>query len=141
MSLSIPQFLNLTIVVQVRQKVLHKRTFLWLEQLIMKYNAHKDTTNIKEIKDGVDFFYTSKGNAIKMVEFLSSMVPMRVKTSEQLISTDIHTSTSNYKFTFSVEIVPVCKVLLITLFSLTLLLTSFYYLSVAMTCYPSFFPY
>lgn len=77
----------------------------------MKYNAHKDTTNIKEIKDGVDFYYTSKGNAIKMVEFLTSMVPMKVKTSEQLISTDIHTSTSNYKFTFSVEIVPVCKVI------------------------------
>lgn len=27
--------------VQVRQKVTHKRTFLWLEQLILKHNAHK----------------------------------------------------------------------------------------------------
>jgi nonsense-mediated mRNA decay protein 3 len=27
--------------VQVRQKVQHKRTFLYLEQLILKHNAHK----------------------------------------------------------------------------------------------------
>lgn len=27
--------------VQVRQKVTHKRTFLFLEQLILKHNAHK----------------------------------------------------------------------------------------------------
>lgn len=33
----------------------------------------------------------------------------RYKTSEQLISKDIHTSVSNYKFTYSAEIVPICK--------------------------------
>ncbi|KAI7871213.1 NMD3 family-domain-containing protein [Spinellus fusiger] len=95
--------------VQVRQKVEHKRTFLYLEQLILKHNVHKDTTNIKEARDGIDFFYGQRGHAIKMVEFLSSVTPTRYKTSEQLISTDIHASTSNYKFTYSVEIAPVCK--------------------------------
>jgi nonsense-mediated mRNA decay protein 3 len=96
-------------VVQVRQKVEHKRTFLFLEQLILKHNAHKDTTNIKEAKDGIDFYYASRNQAIKMVEFLSAVVPMRYKTSEQLISKDIHTSVSNYKFTYSAEIVPICR--------------------------------
>ncbi|KAG1140439.1 hypothetical protein G6F37_008024 [Rhizopus arrhizus] len=96
-------------VVQVRQKVEHKRTFLFLEQLILKHNAHKDTTNIKEAKDGIDFYYGSRNQAIKMVEFLSAVVPMRYKTSEQLISKDIHTSVSNYKFTYSAEIVPICR--------------------------------
>lgn len=33
----------------------------------------------------------------------------RSKGSEQLLSTDTHTGTSSYKFTYSVEIVPVCK--------------------------------
>ncbi|RXM33150.1 60S ribosomal export protein NMD3 [Acipenser ruthenus] len=33
----------------------------------------------------------------------------RSKTSQRLISHDIHTSTFNYKSTFSVEIVPICK--------------------------------
>ncbi|KAI7902429.1 NMD3 family-domain-containing protein [Cokeromyces recurvatus] len=96
-------------VVQVRQKVEHKRTFLYLEQLILKHNAHKDTTNIKETKDGIDFYYGSRNHAIKMVEFLNAIVPMRYKTSEQLISKDIHTSVSNYKFTYSAEIAPICK--------------------------------
>ncbi|KAJ3041473.1 hypothetical protein HDV00_009269 [Rhizophlyctis rosea] len=96
-------------VVQVRQKVSHKRTFLWLEQLILKHNAHRDTTNIKEFKDGLDFFYSQRAHAVKMVEFLQAVVPLKVKTSEQLISQDIHSGTANYKFTYSVEIVPICK--------------------------------
>lgn len=95
--------------VQVRQKVTHKRTFLFLEQLILKHNAHKDCTNINEKRDGLDFFYTERNNAIKMVEFLASVVPVRVKGSEQLISQDTHSGTANYKFTYSVEIVPICK--------------------------------
>ncbi|WOO86070.1 60S ribosomal export protein NMD3 [Vanrija pseudolonga] len=95
--------------VQVRQKVTHKRTFLFLEQLILKHNAHKDTTSINEKRDGLDFFYTERNMAIKMVEFLAGVVPVRVKGSEQLISQDTHSGTANYKFTYSVEIVPVCK--------------------------------
>ncbi|ODO02025.1 nonsense-mediated mRNA decay protein 3 [Cryptococcus wingfieldii CBS 7118] len=95
--------------VQVRQKVTHKRTFLWLEQLILKHNAHKDTVNIAEKRDGLDFFYTERNNAIRMCDFLASVVPIRIKASEQLISSDTHSNTSNYKFTYSVEIVSVCK--------------------------------
>ncbi|KAJ3006226.1 UNVERIFIED_CONTAM: hypothetical protein HDU68_004205 [Siphonaria sp. JEL0065] len=96
-------------VVQVRQKVSHKRTFLWLEQVILKHNAHQNTTNIKEAKDGIDFYYTNRSHAIRMVEFLQSVVPAKLKTSEQLISQDIHSGTANYKFSYSLEIVPICK--------------------------------
>lgn len=95
--------------VQVRQKVTHKRTFLWLEQVILKHNAHKDTVNIKEFRDGLDFFYVQRSHAIKMVDFLQSVVPLKIKTSEQLISQDIHSGTNTYKFTYSIEIVPICK--------------------------------
>ncbi|ELU41200.1 RNA binding protein [Rhizoctonia solani AG-1 IA] len=63
--------------VQVRQKVNHKRTFLYLEQLILKHSAQKDTINVKEAKDGLDFFYTQRSHAIKMVEFLNAVVPIR----------------------------------------------------------------
>lgn len=95
--------------VQVRQKVPHKRTFLFLEQLILKNNAHQNTVNIKEAKDGLDFYYSQRNHAEKMVEFLSSVAPCKSKKSEQLISMDIHTSNKSYKFTFSVELVPICK--------------------------------
>lgn len=95
--------------VQVRQKVPHKRTFLYLEQLILKHHAHKDTINIKETKDGLDFFFAVRNHAEKMVEFLSSVAPVKVKKSQELISMDVHTSTKSYKTTFSVELIPICK--------------------------------
>ncbi|PQE28774.1 putative nuclear export sequence-containing nonribosomal protein [Rutstroemia sp. NJR-2017a WRK4] len=95
--------------VQVRQKVPHKRTFLYLEQLILKHGAHKDTINIKEVKDGLDFFFAARNSAEKFVDFLNSVAPVRTKKSQELISMDIHTSTKSYKFSFSVELVPICK--------------------------------
>ncbi|TLS30146.1 hypothetical protein PpBr36_02636 [Pyricularia pennisetigena] len=95
--------------VQVRQKVLHKRTFLFLEQLILKHGAHRDTINIKEAKDGIDFFFSARNQAEKFVDFLHSSVPVRTKKSQELISQDIHTSTKSYKFTFLVELIPICK--------------------------------
>ncbi|KAG9253219.1 NMD3 family-domain-containing protein [Emericellopsis atlantica] len=95
--------------VQVRQKVLHKRTFLFLEQLILKHGAHKDTLNIKEAKDGIDFFFSARNQAEKFIDFLNSVVPVKVKSSQELISLDTHTMKRTYKFSFSAEIVPVCK--------------------------------
>ena len=56
--------------VQVRQKVPHKRTFLYLEQLILKHNAHKDTVNIKEVHEGLDFFFAKRNEAERMLSFL-----------------------------------------------------------------------
>lgn len=95
--------------VQVRQKVLHKRTFLYLEQLMLKHGAHRDTINIKEAKDGIDFFFAARNQAEKFVDFLKSVVPVHMKRSQELISEDQHTSKKSYKFAFSVEIVPICK--------------------------------
>ena len=95
--------------VQVRQKVPHKRTFLYLEQLILKYGAHRDTINIKEVDSGIDFFFSQRNHAERFVDFLTSVAPCRTKKSAQLISMDVHTSSKSYKFNFSVELIPICK--------------------------------
>ncbi|KAF6066709.1 NMD3 family protein [Candida albicans] len=95
--------------VQIRQKVPHKRTFLYLEQLILKHNAHVDTVSIQETKDGLDFFYAQKNHAAKMVDFLQAVAPIKVKKSEELVSMDIHSGSSSYKFSYSVEIAPICR--------------------------------
>lgn len=94
---------------QVRQKVPHKRTFLYLEQLILKHSAHKDCVSIKGRPDGLDFFFSNRQNALKFQDFLQCVIPVRSKSSEQLISSDIHSSSSTYKFTYSIEIVPICR--------------------------------
>lgn len=87
----------------------HKRTFLWLEQLILKHNVHKTITNIKERPDGLDFFYQNRAHAIKFIEFLQSVVPIRYKSSEKLVSEDLNNNTANMKHSFSVEIIPICR--------------------------------
>lgn len=96
-------------IVQVRQKINHKKTFLYLEQVILKHHAHQNVLRIKETKDGLDFFYAQKQDARKLVDFMMGVVPCRYKTSQELISHDTHTNVFNYKHTFSLEIVPICK--------------------------------
>jgi nonsense-mediated mRNA decay protein 3 len=96
-------------VVQVRQKVPHKRTFLYLEQLILKQGAHKDTINIKEVPNGIDFYFAARNSAEKFLDFLISVAPVRTKKSQELISLDTHTSVKSYKFSFACELVPICK--------------------------------
>lgn len=96
-------------VVQVRQKVPHKRSFYYLEQLIMKQNVHAQCLNIKQVHEGLDFYYANRQDGKKMVDFLMNVIPCRYKTSERLISHDIQNNSYNYKHTFSVDIIPICK--------------------------------
>lgn len=96
-------------VVQVRQKTLNKKTFFYLEQLILKTNAHNKTVSIKQTPDGIDFYYSLQDHARKLVEFLMTAAPCRYSTSKRMISHDVHTNTYNYKFTYSLEIAPICK--------------------------------
>lgn len=48
--------------------------------------------------------------SLLMTPFITSLLCSRYKTSQELISHDTHNNTYQYKYTFSVEIVPVCKV-------------------------------
>lgn len=96
-------------VVQCRQKVLHKRTFLYLEQLIIKYNAHEDTVGIKVHPDGLDFYFMHRSQGIRFTSFLNHVVPIRFKQADHLVSHDANSNTYRYKYTFSVEILPICK--------------------------------
>ncbi|XP_003402047.1 60S ribosomal export protein NMD3 [Bombus affinis] len=95
--------------VQVRQRATNKKTFYYLEQLILKYKAHEQTLGIKPIHEGLDFFYANEASARKMVDFLSSVIPCRYDHSKKLISHDIHSNIYNYKITYSVEIVPISR--------------------------------
>ncbi|KAK2962681.1 putative 60S ribosomal export protein NMD3 [Blattamonas nauphoetae] len=96
-------------VVQLRQKVDHKRTFLYLEQLIIKHQAQKDCLNIKSFPDGIDFYFQNKHYASKFAQFIQDFVPTRMKESEQLISQDFRSNTTNTKIAISLNIAPVCR--------------------------------
>jgi nonsense-mediated mRNA decay protein 3 len=125
--------------VQVRQRCENKKTFFYLEQLILKHKAHENTLSIKpihgkldlrkqissliffldgfahllrfylKISEGIDFFYSTEAHARKMVDFLQAVLPIKMTSSKKLISQDIHSNTYNYKMTYCGEIVPLSK--------------------------------
>ncbi|KAH6788915.1 nonsense-mediated mRNA decay NMD3 family protein [Perilla frutescens var. frutescens] len=95
--------------VQLRQHVTHRRTFFYLEQLILKHDAAKSAIRIRQMDQGIDFFFNNRSHAVKFVEFLSKVAPIRSRSDKQLVSHDQKSNTFNYKHTFSVEISPICR--------------------------------
>lgn len=95
--------------VQVRQRAVHKKTLLHLEQLILQAKKFNDTSNIKERKDGIDFYYTNKTPALRMVDYIQTTLMSRVKISERLLTEDKKSNTAKYKFSYSVELAPICR--------------------------------
>nr|XP_010930835.1 60S ribosomal export protein NMD3 [Elaeis guineensis] len=95
--------------VQLRQHVAHRRTFFFLEQLILRHGAAIRALRISEADRGLDFFFGSRSHAVKFVEFISGVVPVRSRSDKQLVSHDPKSNIYNYKHTFSVEICPICR--------------------------------
>lgn len=78
----------------------------------MNYSSCKkiDLRQIRDlVTDGLDFFFGFEPYARKLVDFLQTVVPIRYTTSKKLISHDSNSNTYNYKYVFSVEVVPICK--------------------------------
>ena len=125
-------------VCQLRQKVPHRRTFLYLEQLvrarslalfvapncaaradrcltgsrhrvtqILTNKAQKDAVNIQEVKEGIDFFFSTKQNGAKFAAFVASVVPTTMKESGRVIGISHHVGTSTTSF--AVTIAPICR--------------------------------
>ncbi|MED6113409.1 hypothetical protein PIB30_070523 [Stylosanthes scabra] len=95
--------------VQLRQHVSHRRTFFYLEQLILKHDAAASAIRIKETDQGIDFFFSNRSHAVKFVEFLGKVAPVKYRHDKQLVSHDPKSNNYNYKYTFSVEISPICR--------------------------------
>ena len=96
-------------VVQVRQRVLHKRTFFFLEQLLLKHRAHADCINIVTFKDGMDFYFKDRQPAVRFIDFLEGHVPVKHKYARKLVSADHKDNSGDFKHNYLVEIVPICK--------------------------------
>jgi nonsense-mediated mRNA decay protein 3 len=98
-----------TACVQLRQKIKHKRTFFFVEQMLIRHSAADKAIGIKEISGGLDFYFRSESHAKSFVHFLRSVVPIRdALHSRKLISEDLSNNTKNFKYTTYIEIVPIC---------------------------------
>ncbi|KAL3838756.1 hypothetical protein ACJIZ3_023347 [Penstemon smallii] len=96
-------------VVQLRQRVSHRRTFFYLEQLILKHDAAKHAIRIKQMDQGIDFFFNNRSHGVKFVDFVGNVAPIKRRNDKQLVSHDRKSNTYNYKYTFLVEICPICR--------------------------------
>ncbi|KAJ8602825.1 hypothetical protein CTAYLR_002612 [Chrysophaeum taylorii] len=93
--------------VQVRQRVDHKRTFFYLEQVILK-RGHA-AVKLEQFRGGLDFYFKEKNDAIRFVNFLEDTVPCRVKNSKKLVTADLKSNVFVHQFTALVELAPACK--------------------------------
>ena len=84
-----------TAAVQVRQRVSHKRTFFYLEQAILKKNAQAAAVKIEQFRDGLDFFFRQRNDAVRFVQFLKDCVPCRVLCGNQPVSLESPRDTPN----------------------------------------------
>ncbi|CAH8358581.1 unnamed protein product [Eruca vesicaria subsp. sativa] len=94
--------------VQLRQHVSHRRSFFYLEQLILKHDAASRAIRIQQVHQGIDFFFGNKSHTNSFVEFLKKIVPVEYRQDKQLVSHDVESSVYNYKFTDSVKILSSC---------------------------------
>lgn len=94
--------------VQVRQQIDHRRTFYYLEQLILKHEAHEKVLFLNETGDGLDFHFGHRAHARALVNFLQQHSILKVKESKQLVTHDSKSNTYNYKYTSFVDICQVC---------------------------------
>nr|CDJ87973.1 NMD3 domain containing protein [Haemonchus contortus] len=95
--------------VQVRQKAEFKKTLFYLEQLLLKHGAHSQCTGVKPVPTGIDFFFAKLQDARKFVDFLMTVLPCRYQYAQELVSHDTKNNTYDYKHTFCVEIVHICR--------------------------------
>ena len=74
----------------------HKKTFLYLEQLILKHRMHTPALKIKEASDGLDFYFAQKQEARKLVNFLVTVMPCRSVGAHTHAYTRTHTHTHTH---------------------------------------------
>lgn len=96
-------------VVQLRQHAPHMRTLFYLEQLILKHDGVARAIKIKPVDHGIDFFFDHKSHALKFIEFVEKFAAVKKCPDKKLVSQDWKSNTCYRKFTFSVEISPICR--------------------------------
>ena len=71
---------------------------------IRKHVLHIDST-----KYGFDFYMPTMAHAQTLVQSLQKVLPLRIKTSKKLISTNVKNNTANVQTTVSCDMVPLCR--------------------------------
>jgi nonsense-mediated mRNA decay protein 3 len=100
--------------VQLRQRAPTRRTFLYLEQLILRQGLHKTAVGIKGVSGGggggggLDFFFADKKGGAKLVQFVQANA-MCAKAKLTGSVTGFAHGVGTSKSATALELCPVCK--------------------------------
>ena len=89
--------------VQIRQRVPHKKTMLYLEQIILKNKMEKSSLYFEEANDGFDFFFSTRRAGEIFSNWIATVVPSKITYTKKYVS--LSTST----FTYLVDVANVAK--------------------------------
>ncbi|XP_058746745.1 uncharacterized protein LOC131619691 [Vicia villosa] len=92
-------------VVELRQDGCAMHSFFSLKHAILKHGVAANAVRINEMKHGLDYFFANRIHVNKLLDFIKGRLPVRVSESKELVSHD----TNDYKYTFSVEVCPICR--------------------------------
>jgi len=98
-------------VLQLRQKRPDERKGLLLMEaaLARNPNVRKHVLSMDISRHGFDFYFLQLSDAQAFASYLSRIAPMRIKTSQKLVSTDARNNTANIKHSVSCDMVPLCR--------------------------------
>ena len=89
--------------VQIRQRVPHKKTMMYLEQIILKNKMQKNSLYFDESNDGFDFFFATRRAGEIFSNWIATVVPSKITYHKKYVS--LSTST----FTYLVDVANVAK--------------------------------
>ena len=89
--------------VQIRQRVPHKKTMLYLEQIILKNKMQRSSLYFEEANDGFDFFFSTRRAGEIFSNWIATVVPSKITYTKKYVS--LSTST----FTYLVDVANVAK--------------------------------
>lgn len=95
--------------VQVRQRVGHKRNLDSLEQMLIEGGYYEFIQDLTVVKEGIDMYFKERQLAEKVIDFLSANFPTRSKTSKKLVSMDGKSNIAHCEYTVLLEVAPLCK--------------------------------
>jgi len=82
---------------------------MYLEQMILKNNAHEKALNIVEMHEGLDFQYRGQAHANRLINFVQQNLVCRHRLSRSLISHDEQNDVYKNKCSTVLELAPICK--------------------------------
>mmetsp|Transcript_29145 Transcript_29145/g.44066 ORF Transcript_29145/g.44066 Transcript_29145/m.44066 type:complete len:534 (-) Transcript_29145:130-1731(-) len=98
-------------VVQLRQRRQEhgQKGLLTLEQALRNNKMiRQHVLSIDTSREGLDFYFLNLVQAQAFANFVKKVAPMKVSTSEKLVSTDSHSNTAHRKHNITCELVPLC---------------------------------